>query len=97
MSLWIYRRQTEILRREYQTATHQLKLCIGGFGASPHSRGSACFCIDLYSGKEARYERMDVLGTLEADQLPRWAKHGLQTIRQEREQKKAKFKNREER
>ena len=89
--------KAEILRREYQTATHQLKLCIGGFGASPHSRGSACFCIDLYSGKEARYERMDVLGTLEADQLPRWAKHGLQTIRQEREQKKAKFKNREER
>lgn len=89
--------KAEVLRREYRTATHQLKLCVGGFGASPHSRGSACFCIDLYSGKEARYERMDVLGTMEPDQLPGWAKHGLQAVQQEREQKNAKLKNREER
>lgn len=37
----------EVLRREYRRATCQLKLCIGGFGAYPCSRGSACFCIDL--------------------------------------------------
>ena len=41
----------EVLRREYRRATCQLKLCTGGFGASPHSRGSACFCVDLYTGK----------------------------------------------
>ena len=28
----------EVLRREYQMATKQIKLCTGGFGASPHSR-----------------------------------------------------------
>ena len=44
----------DVLRREYRRATHQLKLCTGGFGASPHSRGTACFCIDLYTGKESR-------------------------------------------
>ena len=44
----------EVLRREYRRATRQLKLCLGGFGASPHSRGSACCCVDLYTGKESR-------------------------------------------
>ena len=57
----------EVLRREYRRATRQLKLCMGGFGASPHSRGSACYCVDLYTGKESRYERMDVLGTIQPD------------------------------
>lgn len=33
----------DVLRREYQLATRQLKLCIGGFGASPHSRGFRLF------------------------------------------------------
>ena len=68
----------EVLRREYQMATNQIKLCTGGFGASPHSRGSACFCVDLYSGQESRFERSDILGTLEADQLPQWTAIGLE-------------------
>lgn len=79
----------EVLRREYRKATHQIKLCIGGFGASPNSRGSACFCVDLYSGKTSRYERMDVMGTLTEEQLPKWAAHGLMSYRQEQQQKKA--------
>lgn len=78
----------EVLRREYRTATHQLKLCKDGFGASPRSRGSACYCIDLYTGKESRYERMDVLGTIEPEKLPGWAKHGLAAIQQEQARKK---------
>ena len=77
----------EILRREYRVATHQLKLCIGGFGASPHSRGSACFCVDLYSGTHSRYERRDVLGTLKPEQLPEWAKKGLEKYQNERQSK----------
>ena len=78
----------DVLRREYRRATHQLKLCTGGFGASPHSRGTACFCIDLYTGKESRYERMDVMGTMEPENLPGWARHGLTAIQQEQAQKK---------
>lgn len=77
----------EVLRREYRRATCQLKLCTGGFGASPHSRGSACFCVDLYTGKESRYERMDILGIMEPEKLPGWAKHGLLTVQQERAKK----------
>lgn len=68
----------DVLRREYQRSTNQLKLCTGGFGASPNSRGSACFCMDLYTGKTSRYERSDVMGTLEPDQLPKWAQHHLE-------------------
>lgn len=77
----------EVLRREYRKATHQLKLCVDGFGASPHSRGSACFCFDLYTGKDSRYERMDVLGIMEPEKLPGWARHGLTAIQQERAKK----------
>lgn len=85
----------EVLRREYQMATNQIKLCTGGFGASPNSRGSACFCVDLYSGKESRFERQDILGTLERSQLPQWAALGLDQYRNEHRQKS--HKDREER
>ena len=67
----------DVLRREYQRSTEQIKLCIGGFGAYPYSRGSTCYCVDLYSGKESRFERQDILGTLERSQLPQWAEIGL--------------------
>ena len=35
----------DVLRQEYRRSTNQIKLCTGGFGASPNSRGSACFCV----------------------------------------------------
>ena len=85
----------EVLRREYQMATNQIKLCTGGLGASPNSRGSACFCVDLYSGKTNRFERRDILGTLEPEQLPKWAALGLDRYRNEHRQKS--HKDREER
>ena len=82
----------EVLRREYRMATHQLKLCRGGSGARPNSRGTACFCTDLYSGKEARFERWDVLGTMEPEQLPKWAKYQLEIVLQAERQKHEKDK-----
>lgn len=81
-----------VLRREYRLSTHQIKLCTGGFGASPNSRGSACFCVDLYSGRHSRFERRDILGTLTEDQLPQWAKAGLDQYRQEHHEKNHKAK-----
>lgn len=78
----------DVLRREYQRATNQVKLCTGGFGAYPHSRGSACYCVDLYSGKESRFERQDVLGILSTEQMPEWAEHFLQQRSQEQQKKK---------
>lgn len=80
----------DALRQEYRAANHQLKLCTGGFGASPNSRGSACFCTDLFSGKQSRFERRDVLGTMEPGNLPQWAKDGLDTIQQDEKRKNEK-------
>jgi len=75
--------KAEVLRREYQSAIHQLKLCTGGFGSQPNSRGTAVFCTDLYSGREGRFERWDVLGTMEPEMLPDWAKQRLSDIQRE--------------
>lgn len=82
----------EVLRFEYQTADRQLWLCTGGFGAHANSRGSACYCTNLYSGKETRWERRDVLG--EMKELPDWAKERLAIIQSERQKA---VKEREER
>lgn len=75
--------RADVFKPEYQIATKQLQLCTGGFGAEPNSRGSACFCTNLYSGKEARYERSDILGVIEKDYLPDWAKERLDVVQNE--------------
>ena len=77
----------EILRREYRRAPNQVMLCDGGFGASPNSRGSACYCVNLYTGKTSRFERRDILGVLKDDQIPKWAQHGLKYHQAERQRK----------
>ena len=76
--------RADVFKPEYQIATMQLQLCTGGFGCVPHSRGSACFCTNLYSGKESRYERRDILGVIEKDKLPDWAKERLEAVQRER-------------
>ena len=76
--------RADVFKPEYQIATKQLQLCTGGFGAEPNSRGSACFCTNLYSGKEARFERSDILGVIEKDKLPDWAKERLEAVQRER-------------
>ena len=72
----------DVLRHEYQTADRQLWLCTGGFGAAANSRGSACFCTNLYSGKESRWERRDVMGEMKV--LPDWAKERLAAVQAQR-------------
>ena len=80
--------RADIFKPEYQISTMQLQLCTGGFGAERNSRGSACFCTNLYSGKESRYERRDILGVIEKDQLPEWAKQRLDEVQKERTEKR---------
>lgn len=77
----------DVLKPEYQLATRQLYLCTGGFGASPNSRGSACFCTNLFSGKHSRFERSDILATLEADAVPKWAQEKLREALQSQQKK----------
>ena len=75
--------RADVFKPEYQISTKQLQLCTGGFGAEPNSRGSACFCTNIYSGKEARFERSDVLGIIEKDDLPDWAKERLDDVQRD--------------
>jgi hypothetical protein len=63
----------EALAPEYHSAEYQIQICVGGFGASPDSRGNAVFCQNLYSGKESRFERSDVAGILAPARTPEWA------------------------
>lgn len=74
--------KSDALRREYQQGPYQLRLCTGGFGASPKSRGSACFCRDLLTGKSSRFEHLDIAGIYPMEKLPEWAKKGLEICRQ---------------
>ncbi len=75
--------RADVFKPEYQISTKQLQLCTGGFGAEPNSRGSACFCTNIYSGKESRFERSDVLGIIEKDGLPDWAKERLDDVQRD--------------
>jgi len=70
------------LRPEYQTADRQIVLVKGGFGANANSRGRAVYTINLYTGKESRWDRADILG--EIKELPDWAKERLPIIQAER-------------
>ena len=72
----------EVLRREYRQGPYQLRLCTGGFGASSKSRGNACFCRDLLTGKTSRFDRLDIAGIMPMDKLPTWAKKGLKICKQ---------------
>ena len=83
------------LRPEYQSATHQLYICEGGFGAAANSRGTSCFCHNLYSGHKERFSHRDILGTLEEKELPEWARLGLVLYRQRQRKQKNKDKERE--
>lgn len=75
--------KAEALRPEYRSASEQLMLCTGGFGAQPNARGRSCFCTSLYDGKNRTFYRSDILGTVPEDMLPVWAKEGLNKAKAE--------------
>lgn len=78
-----------VLRPEYRRATHQIMLCTGGSGAMPMSRGRTCFCKSLLDSHDTRFYRQDVLGILDENSIPEWAKSNLQRIEQQSEIKKS--------
>lgn len=73
----------DILYPEHRKATKQLYLCTGGFGSRPKARGTAVFCTSLYDGHSTRFERPDVLGIMDKNTLPQWAKDGLEKAKGE--------------
>ena len=87
----------DVLRNEYRTADRQVWLVLGGFGAQANSRGSACFSINLYSGKESRWERRDFMGEIKSECLPEWVKDRLAVVQKEQLAKSKKSVSKEER
>lgn len=74
----------ESILPEYRGADRQLCIAVGGFGCSPTARGSAVFTVNLYTGKESRWERYDVLGMIKPECMPDWAKERLGGILEKR-------------
>jgi hypothetical protein len=72
--------RTERLRPEYRTADNQLVLAVSGFGTYANARGRAVYTVNLYSGKESRWNREDILGVLKTEYMPDWAKEQLKQI-----------------
>lgn len=73
----------ETISPEYYAATSQLWLCTGGFGSSASPRGRTCFCINLHdTGRQESFYRSDIMGTVDPEHLPNWAKVGLRSIQQ---------------
>ncbi|MGN1182822.1 MAG: hypothetical protein ACI4SR_07455, partial [Faecalibacillus sp.] len=77
----------DILQREYRSIAHQLYLAHGGFGCHPKGNGNAIFAYHLYTGKETRIEKYDVLGVIKDEKMPEWAKDKLTQIQQKKKSK----------
>jgi len=77
----------DVLRPEHRIATKQLYLTTGGNGTRANSLGTAVFCKNLYTSKETRFERYDILGTVEKNNLPNWAKEKLSDLQQKQKSK----------
>ena len=63
----------EILAPEYRSAEHQLVLCTGGFGASPHKIGRAVYVKELHGDQKFRYNRHQIAGVADLSKMPAWA------------------------
>ena len=76
------------LRPEFRRSSYQLMLCTGGFGSQPNARARTCHCISLFNGKSMSYYRSDILGVIEPEDLPEWAKKGLEKAKEVQKQEK---------
>ena len=77
----------ECLLPEYRTAVKQLVLATGGFGTHGNARGRAVYTVNLYSDKEARWNREDILGVLKPEFMPDWAAEKLKQVCEKRSSK----------
>ena len=69
-----------ILLPEYRSAVNQLIYPTGGFGSAANSRGNAVYCRSIYTGKQIRFERYDIMGILKPEHYPDWLKEKLSDL-----------------
>lgn len=78
------------LRHGFKNKVNQLYYITCGSGAYPNSRGSACFCYNLYDGKKDRVERHQILGYLNPEEIPDFAQKSLETVKEKVRKEKCK-------
>lgn len=66
------------LKEEYQTPEDQLFYASHGFGCQPDSLGTKIFGVFLNNGDEAYIRRYNVIGALNDESIPEWAKEEQQ-------------------
>ncbi len=75
--------KAEVLSAEYRRGDFQLIYVTGGNGARADARGSVVFCRHLNSGETTRFDRRDVLGIVNSEHIPHWAKVKHEQFRNE--------------
>ncbi len=75
----------EILRPEFRRASHQLLYVTGGNGAYANARGRKVFTKSLVDGQSNVFYRQDILGIVDVEKLPKWAKTGYDKIIKEKD------------
>lgn len=62
----------EAFKPEYQNAKNQICIVTGGVGAEAYAKGETVKCINICTGREKEYRRVDILGELKAECTPFW-------------------------
>ena len=75
--------KTDALRREYGNAENQLFYADGGNGVNPKGLGTKIFGYNLATKAHHYIRSYDVLGVVDKDNLPEWAKPKLAEIKKE--------------
>ncbi len=73
--------RADVLQHDKRTDDHQLIYATHRNGCNPQARGQAVYCIDVYDGKQMRYERYDVLGIIRPEAIPAWAEPKIAEIK----------------
>ena len=81
--------KTESLRREYGNAENQLFYAVSGNGLNPNGLGTKIYGYNLATKAHHYFRNYDVLGVVDKDKLPEWAKPKLAEIKKEIKEKEA--------
>lgn len=76
--------RADILQRDKQTADYQLCRATGGNGCNPNSHGQSVYAVNIYDGRDMRYDRTDVLGIIKPECVPEWAKERIKQMEQKK-------------
>ena len=77
----------ESLRREYENAENQLYYAVSGNGLNPKGLGTKIYAYNIATKAHHYIRNYDVLGVVDKDKLPEWAKPKLTKIKKEIKEK----------